>query len=133
MSAPIPPIELAYYQLALAQAQTQLGETRFQAAWLEGQHMTPEQVFTQEKQPAVDTQVSQAQPTTSTLTHLNDLTEREVEVLRSVATGLTNAQIAEQLVISPRTVQAHLSSIYNKIGVSSRSAATRYALEHHLT
>ncbi|EFH82142.1 transcriptional regulator, LuxR family [Ktedonobacter racemifer DSM 44963] len=133
MSAPIPHIELAYYQLALAQAQTQLGETRFQAAWLEGQHMTPEQVFTQEKQPAVDTPVSQAQPTTSTLTHLDDLTEREVEVLRSLATGLTNAQIAEQLVISPRTVQAHLSSIYNKIGVSSRSAATRYALEHHLT
>jgi LuxR family transcriptional regulator, maltose regulon positive regulatory protein len=60
------------------------------------------------------------------------LTAREVEVLRLLASGLTDAQIAEQLVISPRTVNAHLTSIYRKIAVSSRSAATRYALEHHL-
>ncbi len=60
------------------------------------------------------------------------LTAREVEVLRLVAQGLTDAQVAEQLVISPRTVNFHLTSIYGKIGVSSRSAATRYALEHRL-
>jgi DNA-binding NarL/FixJ family response regulator len=40
--------------------------------------------------------------------------------------------VAEQLVISPRTVNTHLTAIYSKIGVSSRSAATRYAIEHHL-
>jgi len=55
-----------------------------------------------------------------------------VEVLRCVAKGLTDAQIAEQLVISPRTVNTHLTSIYGKIQVSSRSAATRYAIEHQL-
>jgi DNA-binding CsgD family transcriptional regulator len=60
------------------------------------------------------------------------LTEREVEVLRSVAQGLTDAQVAEQLVISPRTVHSHLNSIYSKLGISSRSAATRYAIEHDL-
>jgi LuxR family transcriptional regulator, maltose regulon positive regulatory protein len=60
------------------------------------------------------------------------LTAREVEVLRLIAAGLTDAQIAEQLVISPRTVNAHLTSIYRKIAVSSRAAATRYAIEHHL-
>jgi DNA-binding NarL/FixJ family response regulator len=60
------------------------------------------------------------------------LTAREVEVLRLVAQGLTNEQVAQQLVISPRTVNTHLTSIYSKIGVSSRSAATRYAMEHHL-
>ncbi len=60
------------------------------------------------------------------------LTAREVEVLRLVAQGLTDAQIAEQLVISPRTVNWHLTSIYSKIGVSSRGAATRYAIEHHV-
>ena len=60
------------------------------------------------------------------------LTAREVEVLRWVARGLTDAQVAEQLVISPRTVTSHLSSIYNKLGVSSRSAATRFAVEHQL-
>ncbi len=61
------------------------------------------------------------------------LTPREVEVLRLLAGGLTDLQIAEQLVLSPRTVHAHISSIYSKLAVTSRSAATRYALEHHLT
>jgi DNA-binding NarL/FixJ family response regulator len=60
------------------------------------------------------------------------LTTREVEVLRLLAQGLTDVQIAEQLVISPRTVNNHLTLIYSKIQVSSRSAATCYALEHHL-
>jgi ATP/maltotriose-dependent transcriptional regulator MalT len=60
------------------------------------------------------------------------LTAREVEVLRLLAAGLTDAQIAGQLVISPRTVNVHLTSIYRKIVVSSRAAATRYAIEHHL-
>ena len=60
------------------------------------------------------------------------LTGREVEVLRLLAQGLTDAQIAEQLIISPRTVNTHLKAIYGKIQVSSRSAATRYALDQHL-
>ena len=60
------------------------------------------------------------------------LTTREVEVLRLLAQGLTDVQIAEQLVISPRTVNAHLRSIYTKLAVTSRTAATRYALAHHL-
>ncbi len=59
------------------------------------------------------------------------LTEREVEVLRLVAQGLTDKQVAEQLIVSPRTVQSHLYAIYSKLGVSSRTAATRLALEHH--
>jgi predicted ATPase/DNA-binding CsgD family transcriptional regulator len=60
------------------------------------------------------------------------LTVREVEVLRLVANGLTNAQIAQQLVISTRTVNAHMRSIYNKLEISSRTAATRFAIDHHL-
>ena len=60
------------------------------------------------------------------------LSAREVEVLRLVAQGLTDAQVAEQLVISPRTVNWHLSMIYSKLGVSSRTAATRFALAHKL-
>ncbi len=53
-------------------------------------------------------------------------------MLRLVAQGLTDAQIAEALVISPRTVNAHLRSIYSKLGITSRHAATLFALEHHL-
>jgi DNA-binding NarL/FixJ family response regulator len=55
-----------------------------------------------------------------------------VEVLRWVALGLTDAQVAAQLVISTRTVTSHLSSIYNKLGVASRAAATRFAVDHQL-
>ena len=64
--------------------------------------------------------------------HPDGLTRREIEVLRLIAEGRTDAQVAELLVISPRTVNHHLTSIYRKIQVSSRAAATRYAFEHHL-
>ncbi len=60
------------------------------------------------------------------------LTAREVQVLRLVATGLSDAQVAAQLVVSPRTVTTHLQSIYGKLGVNSRAAATRFAVEHGL-
>lgn len=60
------------------------------------------------------------------------LSVREAELLRLVAMGLTDPQIAEKLVLSPRTVNAHLRSIYNKLQVGSRTAATRFAVEHHL-
>ena len=61
-----------------------------------------------------------------------NLSAREVEVLTLVAQGLTNARIAEELFISPNTVNRHLNSIYHKLGVSSRAAATRFATEHNL-
>ena len=60
------------------------------------------------------------------------LTAREVEVLRLLSAGLTNAQIAAHLVVSPTTINAHLRSIYNKLDVTSRSAATRFAVEQGL-
>jgi len=60
------------------------------------------------------------------------LTAREVEVLRLVATGLPNAAVAARLFLAPRTVNTHLTSIYTKIGVDNRAAATRFALEHGL-
>jgi len=61
-----------------------------------------------------------------------ELTTREIEVLRLLALGLSNKQIAERLVISPHTVNGHIHSIFGKLALNSRSAATRYALEHHL-
>ncbi len=61
------------------------------------------------------------------------LSAREVEVLRLVAAGLTNPQVAAHLFLSPRTVGQHLRSIYTKLGVPSRAAASRWAAEHDLT
>lgn len=74
------------------------------------------------------------QHTTSQLAQLADqpalsLSRREIQVLRLVADGLTDAEIGEQLRISPRTVGAHLTTIYNKLDVSGRTAATRVAIE----
>jgi HD-GYP domain-containing protein (c-di-GMP phosphodiesterase class II) len=61
-----------------------------------------------------------------------DLTDRELEVLRLVARGLPNSAIAQQLTLSPKTVSRHLESIYSKIDVSTRAAATYFAMQHHL-
>jgi len=63
---------------------------------------------------------------------LETLTEREVEVLQLAGKGITNRQIADQLSISHRTVQAHLSHIFDKLGVGSRTEAVVYALRQGL-
>lgn len=60
------------------------------------------------------------------------LTTREVEVLRLAARGLTRKQIADAIVVSESTVRTHLEHIYGKIGVSTRAAATLFAVEHDL-
>jgi DNA-binding NarL/FixJ family response regulator len=61
-----------------------------------------------------------------------DLTRREIEVLRLVAKGMSNNKIADRLFLSTNTVRAHVYSIYNKLDITSRSDATRYAFEHNL-
>jgi DNA-binding NarL/FixJ family response regulator len=61
------------------------------------------------------------------------LSEREAEVMRLVARGQTNRQIATALGISERTVDRHVSNIFAKLDVSSRAAATAFAVEHDLT
>jgi DNA-binding NarL/FixJ family response regulator len=59
---------------------------------------------------------------------LDQLTEREIEVLKLAAKGMSNRGIAEELIISDRTVQTHLTNIFNKMGVGSRTEAVVHAL-----
>lgn len=61
-----------------------------------------------------------------------EVTARELQVLRLVAEGRTNREIADELVISPKTVERHLSNVYTKLGLSNRAAATAYAYDHNL-
>jgi HD-GYP domain-containing protein (c-di-GMP phosphodiesterase class II)/DNA-binding CsgD family transcriptional regulator len=60
------------------------------------------------------------------------LSDREIEVLRAMARGSTNRDIARRFAISPRTAEHHVQHIYTKIGVSSRAAAALFAMEHDL-
>jgi DNA-binding NarL/FixJ family response regulator len=60
------------------------------------------------------------------------LTPREMDVLRLVATGASNREVADRLVISEKTVARHMSNIFGKLGIASRAAATAYAYQHEL-
>jgi DNA-binding NarL/FixJ family response regulator len=71
-------------------------------------------------------------PVPSAEQHPAGLTAREVEVLRLVAQGATNRQIAATLHISDRTVNTHLTNILNKIGCENRTAAAAFALQNGL-
>ena len=66
------------------------------------------------------------------LSRPSGLTEREVEVLRLVARGCTNREIAEALVLSEHTVRRHLQNVFGRLGVSSRAAAATFAVQHDL-
>ena len=134
----LPPAERAFVARARAVVRAELGEEAFTMAWAEGQAMTPEQALARLSHTVLASQPpAQATRSARGTRHqlpsaTGDLTEREVEVLRLVAQGLTDAQVADALVISSRTVNAHLRSIYSKLGITSRHAATLFALEHHL-
>ena len=66
-------------------------------------------------------------------TYPDGLTEREVEVLRLIAGGMSNRQIADELVLSVRTVERHIANVYAKAGVRTKSQATAYALRNNLS
>ena len=133
-------LEPAMHALAepyLVEARSQLDENAWTEAWEEGRAMSMEAAFEyalSEDEPSTIT--SSAAPTEQLSTPVSEhpagLTPREVEVLGLVAEGLTNPQVAQRLFLSPRTVQRHLNSVYRKLGVSSRTAATHLALEHDL-
>jgi non-specific serine/threonine protein kinase len=118
------------YEGRLAAARAQLDEVAWEAAWAEGRAMSLEQ--------AVEYALEQQEPSPKeTATPLEKvypagLSSREAEVLRLVATGLTNAGVAEELFLSSRTVEWYLGAIYRKLGIHSRAEATRFAAEHDL-
>jgi DNA-binding CsgD family transcriptional regulator len=132
------PQDRAEYDRNAAVARAHLGADAFAAAWEAGRTMTIEQAIAEALEPLPETlPAPAASPTASQqavamVVYPAGLTAREVEVLRLVAQGLTDAQVAERLVVSTHTVHAHLRSIYSKLEVSSRTAASRFAVEHDL-
>ena len=119
--------EQAAYDRALATARQHLGDRVFTTLWTEGRGMSLDHITT--AQSLIPARVSSTAPANPSAA---GLTSRELAVLRLLAQGLTSAQIAVQLVIGVVTVNSHIRAIYSKLGVTSRSAATRYAIEHQL-
>jgi DNA-binding CsgD family transcriptional regulator len=94
----------------------------FAAAWARGRTMTGEE--------ALATVQDEAPSELEAARGGGSLSRREVEVLRLVATGLTDAEVAGELILSWRTVHAHLRSMYRKLDVRTRAAATEHWLGH---
>jgi predicted ATPase/DNA-binding CsgD family transcriptional regulator len=115
------------YEGRVAAARSQLDDAAWEEAWTGGRAMSPEQAV----EYALQGRATQRE-NTAPETHPAGLSAREAEVLKLVAQGLTNAQIARDLFISPNTVNRHLNSVYRKLGVTSRAAATRFATQHRL-
>jgi DNA-binding NarL/FixJ family response regulator len=136
--AVIAPCEQGEYHEAIAADRARMGLARFETAWEIGQNMSLAQVVEQ----AMAYKVPETSPLAPVAEELpsekpqggypGGLTAREVEVLRLVAQGLTNAQVAEKLIMAPRTVNVHLTSIYSKLAVTSRTAAARFAMDQKL-
>ena len=135
IKSPVPPSERSEYERQIAAVRAELGAPCFRAAWAEGHRMTPQQAFSEQGFVLRSASVSPS-PTPAEVilqrARAVGLTRRELDVLQPLAEGLTNAQIAERLVLSVVTVNSYLRSIYSKLGVSTRTAAMRFALDHGL-
>jgi non-specific serine/threonine protein kinase len=114
-----------------------LGANSYKQARQVGRSFSPEEAVSYALNPqalvtlAVDLQTSSATTgleRTANLMEKTGLTERELEVLALLAQGLTNSQIAEKLIISPHTVNRHITNIYSKLGLTTRAEAVRYFL-----
>lgn len=124
-------VEQPYYDRTLTAARAQLGEEAFAALWAEGRAMTPAEVLSA-LEGVFGSEQADVIPPADHAPPRQELTDREVEVLRLLADGLSNRKVAEQLVLSPKTVNVHVDSIFRKLRVTSRTAAARYAIEHQL-
>ncbi len=135
IGAPLPPIEQTNYERTMTVIRAKLDHDGLKRAWAEGQSMTLAQLITDvEHEPELEKVNKFAQRFRRTPSNtFAGLTPREIDVLWLVADGFTDVQVAEKLVLSSRTVSTHLRSIYRKLGVSSRAAATRFAVEYHIT
>jgi DNA-binding NarL/FixJ family response regulator len=128
----MPLTDPANYDHTLAVVRAQLDEAAFTAVFAQGQALPFDQAIAYAQEQPRPLEPGTPLPQPAPATYPAGLTEREVEVLRLVAQGLTDAQVADRLVISRRTVNGHLRSIYSKLDVSSRTAAVHFAVTHQL-
>jgi DNA-binding NarL/FixJ family response regulator len=121
------PYEAARTRVLIARACQQLGDVDGAGIECEAARHVFRQLGATPDLAAMDAASSAQNPASA-----SGLSARELEVLRSLVTGKTNRAIADELCISEKTVARHISNIFNKLGLSSRTSATAYAYEHHL-
>ena len=121
------PYQAARTRVLLGEACRRLGDEDGAAFELDAARMAFQRLGA-----AVDLSLVPAADLTPPAPATGGLTAREVEVLGLIASGRTNRAIAEALFISEKTVARHVSNIFTKLGLGSRSAATAYAYEHGL-
>lgn len=132
------PFHLYLHKQQLALARTHLSKQAFSMSWTKGTKLQPltfAQLNSIYNLPAQSTQPSlpAEKPAQSARPdHQLGLTAREMDVLRCIADGLTNSQIAERLILAPSTVSSYQRTLYKKLKVSSRSTALLKALDLHL-
>jgi predicted ATPase/DNA-binding CsgD family transcriptional regulator len=120
--SPVPPPRRDRYERTLALARAGLHSDAFAAAWAAGRQLSKEDAVAYALQPD---SVAAEIPVASQVAGLSG---REIEVLRLIADGLSDREIAERLFISHRTVMRHVTGIFNKLGVNSRTAAATVAV-----
>jgi DNA-binding CsgD family transcriptional regulator len=121
------------YQQTIERLRTELGANAFEPAWKKGRQLTtPAAAQLLPREAAIPASPDTPGSAVERSAELAGLTPRELEVLRLIARGLTIIEAAERLIVSRHTINMHLRSIYNKLGVTTRSAATRYAVENQL-
>jgi predicted ATPase/DNA-binding CsgD family transcriptional regulator len=127
------PTGQASYEGTLTAARAALGDAAVEAALTAGRAIQPQEVLAE-----IDRDLAQATGIADGDRAMGPergfgLTSREVEVLRLLPQGFTNAQIAETLFVSPRTVQTHLTNLYGKLGVEGRAEAIAIAVRHEIS
>lgn len=133
IKAPYTPAEQPSIEALVAPARAAMSAGAWAAAFAAGQALSLEQACAEALvAPAPEEAASSREQAQGVSLGAERLTRRELEVLRLLAQGWTDARIADELVISTRTVNHHVTAIYGKLAVSSRAAATRAALERGL-
>jgi excisionase family DNA binding protein len=127
---PQSPTERSYFAPILDALRADLGAECFAAAWESGRSLPRDEAMAEAL--ALHAVPPKPSPSPAVSTQ-HRLTSRELEILRLLASGLRNREIAEQLFITPTTVASHIASIYGKLGVDTRAKATAFAHQHDLT
>jgi DNA-binding CsgD family transcriptional regulator len=110
------------HKALVVQLQEALGHSQFETAWTEGTAMSAQEAIAY----ALRGRGERKRPSTG----WDSLTPTELDVVRLVAEGISNKDIATRLFVSPRTVQSHLRHVYNKLGVTSRVQLAQEAASH---